>query len=241
MSSEPTVFLVDDDVAVCSSIQMLIESVGLKAVSFSNAQAFLAAYDPSQPGCLVLDVRMPGMSGLELQQYLVERGIYLPVIFITGHGDVQMAVKAMKAGGVEFLEKPFNDQRFVDAVHAAFAKDATARREQVVRRVIAQRRALLTSREKEVMDLLVSGRPTKVVATQLAISRKTVDVHRLRLMKKMQATNITDLFQMSLLDNAHRSEPPMVARLFEGLGTRPLQHMVTSVLLIATQVMSAAS
>src|SRR5438128_1974940 len=151
MPPQPTVFVVDDDPAVRDSLALLLRSVGLPCRAYPTAREFLAAYEPSQPGCLLLDVRMPGMGGLELQGLLAGQGITLPVVLITGHADVPMAVRAMKGGAVDFLEKPFNDQVLLDCVHRGLERDAEARRRQAERAGVAQRLGLLTPREREVM------------------------------------------------------------------------------------------
>lgn len=198
MPSDSIVFVVDDDAAVCDSLRFLIESVGLQVRTFSSADEFLAAYTPDQPGCLVLDIRMPGMSGLELQEQLAKRGYTLPVIIITAHGDVPSAVRAMHAGAVDFMSKPFNDQSLLDRVHQALAKDARTRRDEAVRAAIAAKVALLTPREREVMDLVVSGMSNKGIAAQLQLSAKTVETHRARVMEKMEAGSVAELVRMVL-------------------------------------------
>lgn len=198
MPSDSIVFVVDDDAAVCDSLRFLIESVGLQVRTFSSADEFLAAYTPDQPGCLVLDIRMPGMSGLELQEQLAKRGYTLPVIIITAHGDVPSAVRAMHAGAVDFMSKPFNDQSLLDRVHQALAKDAQTRRDAAVRAAIAAKVALLTPREREVMDLVVSGMSNKGIAAQLQLSAKTVETHRARVMEKMEAGSVAELVRMVL-------------------------------------------
>lgn len=201
MPSDSIVFVVDDDAAVCDSLRFLIESVGLQVRTFSSADEFLAAYTPDQPGCLVLDIRMPGMSGLELQEQLAKRGYTLPVIIITAHGDVPSAVRAMHAGAVDFMSKPFNDQSLLDRVHQALAKDAQTRRDAAVRAAIAAKVALLTPREREVMDLVVSGMSNKGIAAQLQLSAKTVETHRARVMEKMEAGSVAELVHMALTLN----------------------------------------
>jgi FixJ family two-component response regulator len=201
MSSDATVFVVDDDVAVCDSLRFLIESVGLQVRTFSSADEFLAACTPDQPGCLVLDLRMPGMSGLELQEQLARRKYTLPVIIITAHGDVPSAVRAMKAGAVDFLSKPFSDQNLLDRIHQALATDAQAREDEAIRVGISARAAMLTPREREVMNLVVSGLPNKGIAAQLQLSAKTVETHRARVMEKMQARSVAELVHMALTLN----------------------------------------
>jgi RNA polymerase sigma factor (sigma-70 family) len=188
-----TVFVVDDDRAVASSLKALIESVDLRTAVFATAQAFLEQYDPRDPGCLVLDLRMPGMSGLQLQETLAARGIAIPIIFITGHGDVKMAVRALKGGALDFLEKPFHDQDLLDRIQQALAADAQRRRGAESRAALHRRIDSLTPREREVMNLLVQGKPSKAIATLLGLSCKTVEFHRARVMEKMRARSPVEL------------------------------------------------
>ena len=175
---ESMVFIVDDDEAMRDALDTLIRSVGMKTVLHASADEFLASYDPEQPGCLVLDVRMPGMSGLELQDRLVEEGVDLPVIIITGHGDVPMAVRAMRAGALDFLEKPFREQDLLHRIHQAIERDAKIRRERAAKADIVARLASLTSREREVMERVVAGKHNKAIASELGVSHKTVEFHR---------------------------------------------------------------
>ena len=197
MTPEPTVFIVDDDDAVRRFLSGLIESVELRVEAFASARDFLEAYEPGQPGCLVLDVRMPGMSGLELQRELAERAIDLPVIVLTGHGNVQVAVHAMKAGAVDFVEKPFDNELLLDRIQKAVAESVRARGERIKRIEIAERMQLLTPREREVLDLVVAGQTNKGVARRLDISEKTVEIHRANVMRKMQAKSLADLVKMA--------------------------------------------
>ena len=176
--TEPTVYVVDDDEAVSSSLSWLLESIGLRVRTYRNALDFIAAMDADPWGCLVLDVRMPGMSGLELQQRLRDRDVGLPVIFITGHGGVANAVKAIKAGAFDFLEKPFDDQTLLDRVQQAIGVNSETRRCRSARAALLDRYASLTPREREVMELVVEGRPNKVIAQVLGLSSKTVEAHR---------------------------------------------------------------
>jgi FixJ family two-component response regulator len=194
----PQVFVVDDDEAVRSSLRMLIRSVGLQAQAFATAQEFLRLYDPRQPGCLLLDVRMPGMSGLELQQELNRRGATIPVIFITGHGDVPMAVEAMQHGAFDFLQKPFRDQDLLDRVQRAMVQDAESRAGLAMRTEIKARMASLTPRESEVLRLVTSGKANKVVGAELGVSQRTVEIHRAHVMEKMQARSLAELVRMVL-------------------------------------------
>lgn len=193
---EPFVHVVDDEPAIRESLGMLLRSVGLKSRAYAAAHEFLEAWRPAGTECLVCDVRMPGMSGLELQEALNARQARLPVVLITGHGDVAMAVRAMKAGASDFIEKPFNDQVLLDAVNRALAR---ARDGQGAGRAeIEMRLDSLTPREREVMLLVVEGRPNKVVATRLGLSTRTVEVHRAKLMEKMQARSLADLVRMAI-------------------------------------------
>jgi two-component system, LuxR family, response regulator FixJ len=192
----PVVFVVDDDDAVRGSLRLLLKSVGLAAQPFGSAQDFLEHYSPDQPGCLVLDVRMPGMSGLELQQQLNVRGVVIPVIFITGHGDVPMAVEAMQHGAFDFLQKPFRDQDLIDRIQRALEKDRGYRQELRKREQIRERRDSLTPREQEVLELVTSGKANKVMAADLGVSQRTVEIHRARVMEKMGAASLAQLVRM---------------------------------------------
>jgi two-component system response regulator FixJ len=188
-----TVFVVDDDPSVRRALTRLLRSVGLAVDAYPGAQEFLDAYDPARPGCLVLDVRMPHISGLELQQALAQRGVELPIIFITGHGDVPMSVRAMRAGAIDFLPKPFHDQDLLDAIQRAIARDAELRAARAVRSAVVRRVALLTPREREVLVLVTAGKMNKQIAAQLGASEKTIKVHRARVMKKMGADSVAEL------------------------------------------------
>ena len=194
----PTVFIVDDDAAVRNSLRLLVKSVGLTAAAFVSAQEFLATYDPHQPGCLVLDVRMPGMSGLDLQQQLNLRGAVIPVIFITGHGDIPMAVEAMQHGAFDFLQKPFRDQDLIDRIQRALEKDRESRALLGERTRIRERLDSLTPREREVLNLVASGKANKAMAAELGLSQRTVEIHRARVMEKMGASSVAQLVRMVL-------------------------------------------
>ena len=198
-SPNATVFVVDDDQAMRSSLQWLIESVGMKVESFASADDFLRQYYPGRAGCLLLDVRMPGMSGLDLQEYLRHNDIHIPVIIITGHGDVPMAVRAMKAGAVDFIEKPFNDEMLLDAIRNALALDERQRSRQSERAKVAARLAHLTPREHEVMEMVTDGKSNKEIANALGVSAKTVEAHRARVMEKMQAGSLAELVRMAIV------------------------------------------
>ncbi len=197
-SPQVTVFVVDDDQAMRSSLQWLIESVGLAVESFASADEFLTSYYPGRAGCLLLDVRMPGMSGLELQEYLNAHEIKIPVIIITGHGDVHMAVRAMKRGAIDFIEKPFNDEVLLDAIRNALNLDERRRGYQAERAELAARLAQLTPREHEVMDMVTEGKSNKEIAKTLGVSAKTVEAHRARVMEKMQAGSLAELVRMAV-------------------------------------------
>ncbi len=192
----PTVYIVDDDSGVRSSIRVLMKSVGLAATPFASAKEFLEAYHPNNPGCLVLDIRMPGMSGLELQEALNERGAVIPVIFITGHGDIPMAVEAMRHGAFDFLQKPFRDQDLIDRIQQALARDAETRQSLQEHARIRARINSLTPREREVLDLLTSGKANKMMAQDLGLSQRTVEIHRAHVMEKMGAKSVAQLVRM---------------------------------------------
>jgi len=192
----PVVFVIDDDPSVRSSLKFLLNTVGLQVESFDSADSFLHKKPPDAPGCLVLDVRMPGLSGLDFQHELARRHIHIPVVFLTGHGDIPMSVRAMKAGAVEFLTKPFRDQDLLDAVRIALERDR-ARREQEKEVADLQRRYdSLTSREQQVISMLVSGMLNKQIAGQLGTAESTVKVQRSRAMEKMHADSLVDLVRM---------------------------------------------
>ena len=200
MSAYPeiTVFIVDDDAAFRDSLCWLLESAGHRVAAYPAAAAFLAAHDPHQPGCLVLDIRMPGMNGLELQVELQRRVIGIPIIFVTGHGDVPMAVSAIKKGAAEFIEKPFNDQTFLRLVEKALKLDAAQRREQARRMSVAARLDKLTAREREIMQFVIAGKMNKTIADELCISIKTVEAHRAKVMQKMGVGSVAKLVQIVL-------------------------------------------
>jgi two-component system response regulator TtrR len=193
----PLVYVVDDDDALCDSLRWLLESAGYKVSTHSNAECFLRSYKPGFAVCLVLDVRMPGLSGLELQQELMRRGAALPIIFVTGHGDVPMAVEAVKNGAFHFLEKPFKDEQLLRLIDSA-ALQAVHAPEQTQRLCAAARLATLTQREREVMDLVVQGRKNKQIADDLRISIKTVEAHRARAMEKMDVSSVAELVRATL-------------------------------------------
>ncbi len=201
-----TVFVIDDDEAIRDSLRLLLKSVGLPVRTCASAQEFLPVYDPRQPGCLVVDIRMPGMSGLELQQQLNLQGATIPLIFITGHGDIPMAVEAMQHGAFDFLQKPFRDQDLLDRVQRALERDRTMRTQLKATDQIRARFDSLTPREREVLDLVTAGKPNKVMAGDLGVSQRTVEIHRARVMEKMQAGSLAQLVRM-IIDLGQTSSP----------------------------------
>jgi two-component system, LuxR family, response regulator FixJ len=182
-----------------SSLRWLIESVGLTVRTCSSAQEFLRTYQASDPGCLVLDVRMPGMSGLDLQAELAQRKIHIPILIITGYAEVPLAVRAMKAGAFDFIEKPFSDQTLLDRIRAAVAHDEVLRRRRTARRKIEELLSFLTPREHDVLNRVVTGKSNKVIAAELSLSTKTVEVHRAHVMEKLKADSLADLIRLVLL------------------------------------------
>jgi RNA polymerase sigma factor (sigma-70 family) len=202
-AKNPIVMVVDDDSGVRNAMRSLLKSVGLESAQYASAQEFLAAWQPAQPGCLVLDIRMPGMSGLELQQQLNLRGAVVPVIFMTGHGDIPMAVEAMQHGAFDFLQKPFRDQDLLDRIQRAIVKDAELRQSLGEHARIKTYLDSLTPREREVLDLMTQGKQNKAIAQDLGVSPRTVEIHRARVMEKMNAQSVAELVRMMLdLDHA---------------------------------------
>ena len=193
-----TVIVVDDDTGVRNSMRILLKSVGLNCTLFASAQEFLGAYQPSQQGCLILDIRMPGMSGLELQQDLNLRGAVIPVIFMTGHGDIPMAVEAMQHGAFDFLQKPIREQDLLDRIQRAIVKDGELRKSLGEHARIQSHLDSLTPREREVLDLMTLGKQNKAIAQDLAVSPRTIEIHRARVMEKMSAHSVAELVRMML-------------------------------------------
>jgi FixJ family two-component response regulator len=207
MAADATAFVVDDDEALRDSLRWLFESVGVPSRCFASAQEFLAEFNPDTPGCLVLDVRMPGMSGLQLQEHLTSRGIPIPIIVLTAHADVPMAVRAMKAGALDLLTKPCNTQELLDRVRYAIDQDDQRRKERNWATEIGARFALLTPRERQVMERVVSGKANKVIASELGVSTKTIEAHRTHIMEKTKAESVADLVRMAIACGAHRPGP----------------------------------
>ena len=214
--TEPTIYVVDDDDAVRDSLAELMDSVGHQVETYPSATAFLNQLNPDRPGALILDIRMPGMSGLELQDHLNQRNIALPIIFVTGHGDVPMAVQAMQHGAAEFLQKPFRDQDLLDRIEHALARDAERRSATDERRQIQQRIDVLTDREREVLEMIVTGKANKVIAIDLGISQRTVEIHRARVMEKMQVGTLAELVTAVLKIRCNRADSDVLNYTLEG-------------------------
>ncbi len=199
MNDGRTVWVVDDDEAMRDSLRMLLRATGHQVSMFASAREFLDGWNTGAKGCLLLDIRMPEMSGLELQQALVERGVHLPIVFITGHGDVPMAVQAMQRGATNFLQKPFSDNELLEAIETAFSALDDESASAANRETLLQQYATLTPREQEVMAHVVAGNANKVIAIDLGLSQRTVEVHRARVMDKMQARSLADLVRKELV------------------------------------------
>lgn len=193
-----TVFIVDDDASIRLAMQTLMDSVDINSEVFASANEFLDKLDNSRPGCLVLDIRMPGLSGLELQNELIKRDCPLPIIFISGHGDVPMAVEAMQKGAVDFIQKPFRDQELLDRIQIALTTDTERREQHRHHAAVSDCYKKLTDREREVFHLVVTGKPNKIIAYELDVSQRTIEIHRARVMEKMQAKSLADLVKMHI-------------------------------------------
>jgi two-component system response regulator FixJ len=193
MNNEPIVFIVDDDPSVRRALRLLFETEHIPTQSFASAREFLDAYDPGQPGCLLADLRMPELSGLELQEHLAKEGVVVPIILMTAYADVRSSVRAMKAGAVDFVEKPFNEQQLLEAVHNAIERDQQARHARAQREAILRRLDKLTARERQVLELVVAGKTNRQIAEAWGISEKTIKVHRGRVMDKMRADSLPQL------------------------------------------------
>ncbi len=201
----PTIFVVDDDAGVRQSLEMLMRAIGHHAESYTSAEEFIKHYSSDRPGCLILDLRMPGMSGLELQEELSERGSVLPVIFITAHGDVPTAVDAVKGGAIDFIQKPFRDEDLIEKIKHALHQNASALKRNAKLGDVAGRIEALTPRELEVMDIVVEGKTNKAIAAELGLSERTIEIHRARVMRKMKADSLPDLVKTVL---SVRGDPP---------------------------------
>ncbi len=196
-TSQPTVFVVDDDAAMRDSLGMLLRASGFRVETYPSAPLFLEHYRPELPGCLILDIRMPGMSGLELQEELNRRQAHVPIVFLSGHGDIPMAVRAVKKGAFDFVEKPFNEVRLIDAVRDAIER-GSGRRNGTAEPEAARRLERLSAREREVLDRMLEGKPTRMIAVELYISEKTVEFHRARIREKLGVTSLAELFKLCL-------------------------------------------
>jgi two-component system, LuxR family, response regulator FixJ len=200
---DKTVFLVDDDAAVRNGLSFLLRAAGYAVEGFPSALSFLEGYDPRRGGCLLLDVQMPRMTGVELQQQLNVRGWRIPVVFITGHATVSLAIAAIKAGAFDFLEKPLNEEALLECIERALSRNDRAQEERLERAQLQARAALLTEREREVLDLVAAGEPNKVIARHLGISFRTVELHRAHIIEKLQSRSLSDLIRMAIIMTAH--------------------------------------
>lgn len=207
INAEPTVFIVDDDDAVRSAVQTLIESMDIHTAAFDHVQSFLDFYNPNQPGCLILDVRLPKISGLELQEHLHRKGINIPIIFVSGHSNVSMAVRTLKAGAIDFIEKPFDDQILLDSIQKALEIDKVMRNEELWRKMILQYLGQLSRREEEVLRLLIQGKANKVIAHELSLSTKTVETHRAHIMRKLGVNSLAGLVWMAIRSGEYQEVP----------------------------------
>lgn len=207
LATRPTVFIVDDDDGVRDALQTLVESMDIQTCAFNNVQSFLDNYNPEQPGCLVLDVRMPQLSGLELQEYLKRQGIKTPIIFVSGHSTVAMAVRTLKAGAIDFLEKPVDDQTLLDSIQRALEHDRSMRSDDQWRQNVMQYLSQLSRREEEVMRLLIQGKANKVIAHEMSLSTKTIETHRAHIMRKLGVNSLAGLVWMALTSGEYHEIP----------------------------------
>lgn len=207
MESEPTVFIIDDDPAVRQALSVLVRSMHLRAEAYESAQQYLAALDPARPGCLLLDVRMPGISGLELLEQLNREEVHLPAIVMSAHGDVPMVVRAMKAGALNFLEKPCRDQQLWEAIQEGLRWDAAHRQQMALHSKALHRLHHLTPGEREVLQLLIDGKSNKTIAAELGLSVRTIEVRRAKLMKKMKAGSLAELIRLTMSANPRYGKP----------------------------------
>lgn len=205
--SQPTVFIVDDDDGVRDALSELIESIGIRVNSYDNVRSFLDEYIPAKPGCLVLDVRLPGISGLELQEHFQRKNIQIPIIFVSGHSNVAIAVRSMKAGAIDFLEKPFDDQLLLDSIQKALEIDRVARNEEEHRSMIMNRIERLSPREEEVLHLLIQGKANKKIADIMQLSTKTIETHRAHIMRKLGVRSMAGLMWMAIKSGVYQEIP----------------------------------
>ena len=219
---EPTVFVVDDDDGVRDALRILLESIGIQVATFDSVQTFLDAYDPVMPGCLVLDVRLPRFSGLELQEHLSRQDVNIPIIFVSGHGNVSMAVRTMKAGAVDFLEKPFDDQMLLDSIQRAIELDRQSREDSQWRRKVRERLENLSRREEEVLHYLIRGNPNKVIAHEMNLSTKTVETHRAHIMRKLGVNSMAGLVWIALASGEYQDVPDQLPFTAPPSGLQPL-------------------
>ena len=207
IATNPTVFIVDDDDAVRNSVEALLSSIDIQNRAFNNVQSFLDSYTPDQPGCLVLDVRLPQFSGLELQEYLQRQNIQIPIIFLSGHSTVSMAVRTLKAGAIDFIKKPFDDQILLDSIQRALELDRRKRADEVWRQNVLRYLGQLSRREEEVLRLLIQGKANKVIAHEMGLSTKTIETHRAHIMRKLGVNSLAGLVWMALTSGEYHEVP----------------------------------
>lgn len=205
--SQPTVFIIDDDYGIRHALSELIDSIGIPTKTYDNVRSFLDEYSAIQPGCLVLDVRLPGISGLELQEYFKRKGIKIPIIFISGHSNVAIAVRSMKAGAIDFLEKPFDDQLLLESIQKAIEQDRITRSEDQNHSMIMERIDCLSPREEEVLQLIIQGKANKTIADEMRLSTKTIETHRAHIMKKLGVRSMAGLMWMAMKSGVYQEVP----------------------------------